>query len=312
MPFPLYYTDGKVGIGVTNPDAELDVNGDVDISGTLTVAGSAVGGAILPQAVGAVPNAAGASASGMALTLQPADGTHPGVVTSGAQTIGGAKTFSGAISASNLSGTNTGDVTLGTFGSSPDAKGATISAQVVTLQPADDTHPGLVTIAAQTLAGQKTFSASPRSAFGYGSGSQDGGNQGLSFTGGDAIIRGTNIIYLQATGVSGNVQVNSVGLDLSPATTQTTRFAYTDATGSPGDAVINKPSGRVRISSTGTSLVVTNSVCTAGSMVIATLLTDDAAAKSVSVQPTPGSFTLTLNAACTGAVDIDFLVVKRA
>ncbi len=58
----------------------------------------------------------------------------------------------------NMSGTNTGDVTLGTFGSSPDAKGATISGQVVTLQPADATHPGLVTDGTQTIAGAKTLS----------------------------------------------------------------------------------------------------------------------------------------------------------
>lgn len=60
-------------------------------------------------AIGAVPSANGASMSGQALTLQPADGTHPGLITAGSQTIGGAKTFSGAIGASNLSGTNTGD-----------------------------------------------------------------------------------------------------------------------------------------------------------------------------------------------------------
>jgi hypothetical protein len=63
----------------------------------------------------------------------------------------------GTVTGSNLSGTNTGDVTLGSFGAAPDAKGATISGQVLTLQPADATHPGLVTTGTQTIAGAKTF-----------------------------------------------------------------------------------------------------------------------------------------------------------
>lgn len=64
--------------------------------------------------VGSSPNASALSvnATTNTLTLQPADGTHPGVLTALAQTIGGAKTFTGNISALNLSGTNTGDQTI--------------------------------------------------------------------------------------------------------------------------------------------------------------------------------------------------------
>ncbi len=57
----------------------------------------------------------------------------------------------------NLSGTNTGDVTIGTFGSSPTPKGISISGQAITLQPADATNPGAVTTGAQTIAGDKTM-----------------------------------------------------------------------------------------------------------------------------------------------------------
>lgn len=66
--------------------------------------------------------------------------------------------ITGTIAASNLSGTNTGDVTLAAVGSAPSANGATLSGQVLILQPADATHPGLVTISSQTIAGAKTFS----------------------------------------------------------------------------------------------------------------------------------------------------------
>lgn len=67
-------------------------------------------------------------------------------------------TVSGTISASNLSGTNTGDVTLAAFGSTPNANAASLSGQVLTLQPADNTHPGGVSITTQTFGGNKTFS----------------------------------------------------------------------------------------------------------------------------------------------------------
>jgi hypothetical protein len=50
-------------------------------------------------AVGSAPSANAASLSGQQLTLQPADGSNPGVLTAGTQTIGGAKTFSSNVTA---------------------------------------------------------------------------------------------------------------------------------------------------------------------------------------------------------------------
>lgn len=64
----------------------------------------------------------------------------------------------GNITGLNLSGTNTGDVTIATFGSSPTANAATLSGQAITLQPADGTHPGAVSTTTQTFGGAKTFS----------------------------------------------------------------------------------------------------------------------------------------------------------
>lgn len=156
MPFPLFYTDGKVGIGVPNPDAELDVLGNVDISGSLTVAGAAVAGLSI-GAFGSTPNTGGASIAAGVFTLQPADATNPGGVTAGVQTFGGAKTFASTIAASNLSGTNTGNVTLAAVGAVPNANGATLTGQALNLEPASATQPGVVTIGTQTFAGAKTF-----------------------------------------------------------------------------------------------------------------------------------------------------------
>lgn len=56
-----------------------------------------------------------------------------------------------------ISGNNTGDVTLGNFGSTPNNAGASLSGQVLTLQPADATHGGGITTTAQTIAGDKTL-----------------------------------------------------------------------------------------------------------------------------------------------------------
>ncbi len=106
-------------------------------------------------------SANGAVISSNALIMQSASATRPGLVNTTTQTMAGNKTFSGTIAASNLSGTNTGDVTLASVGAIPAAAGASLSGQVLTLQPADGTNPGVVTAVAQTLAGAKTFSTAP-------------------------------------------------------------------------------------------------------------------------------------------------------
>ncbi|HEY0979851.1 MAG TPA: tail fiber domain-containing protein [Candidatus Paceibacterota bacterium] len=55
------------------------------------------------------------------------------------------------------SGTNTGDITLGTIGSSPNTSGASLVGQVLTLQPADATRGGVLTATAQEILGEKKF-----------------------------------------------------------------------------------------------------------------------------------------------------------
>lgn len=86
--------------------------------------------------VGSTPNANAASISGTVLTLQPADGTHPGLMTTGNQTFAGIKNFSGNIFATNLSGTNSGDVTLGT------ASGLSLAGQALSLALASTSTTG--------------------------------------------------------------------------------------------------------------------------------------------------------------------------
>ena len=55
----------------------------------------------------------------------------------------------------------TADVSFTAVGSTPNANGASVASDVITLQPADATHPGLTTAVAQTIGGAKTFAAAP-------------------------------------------------------------------------------------------------------------------------------------------------------
>jgi hypothetical protein len=57
----------------------------------------------------------------------------------------------------DLSGTNSGDVTLAAVGATPNANGASLTGQVLNLQAADGTNPGALTASAQTIGGDKTF-----------------------------------------------------------------------------------------------------------------------------------------------------------
>ena len=172
------------GLGV---EKNINAGGTVlgsNLSGTNT-------GDVTLSGVGSSPNANGASISGQTLNLQPASGSFPGVLSTGAQSIAGAKTLTdttqstdkdtgalilegglgvekninaggsisatGAMSGSNLSGTNTGDMTVSTFGSTPNSSGASVSGQALTLQPADSSNPGGVSTAAQSFSGGKSF-----------------------------------------------------------------------------------------------------------------------------------------------------------
>lgn len=97
-------------------------------------------------AVGAAPNANGATLTGQALVLELASTSFPGLITAAEKT-----------KLNNLSGTNTGDVTLGAFGATPNANGLSLVNQVLNMQPASATNPGGVSTGAQTFAGSKTF-----------------------------------------------------------------------------------------------------------------------------------------------------------
>lgn len=82
------------------------------------------------------------------------------------------------------------------------------------------------------------------------------------------------------------------------------------AAGTTGAQTINKPSGRVNFAASVTSLVVTNSLVTTSSIVIAQVMTNDSTMKSCQVVTASGSFTLYANAAATAETKVAFLVIN--
>ncbi len=149
---------GVLTTGVQTISGNKTFNGNISAANLL---GTNTGNVTL-NPVGVSSNANGAQLIGQQLELEPASASFPGLITAGTQAIGGDKNFAGNITASNLSGTNTGDITITSVGSTPNANGMTLTGQALNLQPADGTHPGIITTLLQTFSGVKQFNASIR------------------------------------------------------------------------------------------------------------------------------------------------------
>lgn len=265
-----------------------------------------------------------------------ASATVAGLVSAGAQTFAGVKTFAVFPSIPGLSGTNTGDVTLGAVGSSPNANGATLSGQAFNLQPASATQPGVMTTGAQTIAGAKTFS----SALGVNANlTIDGsviGNAGAAsaIVSGYATVGGAASNYWYGSGSTAmglwsnkTDGAGAVGCWVDTLNTFSTagtklfrisnnsaeRFSFgkdgdvlqygTDSSGSPGAATINKGCGVSAIASGATTVVVTNSLVTTTSQVFITWHGDlGVQTKAPWVTRASGSFTVNVQAAPGAAV----------
>ena len=139
-----------------------------------------------------------------------------------------------------------------------------------------------------TAGADRTYSAS------QSTGSGIGGSHVFSTsptTGGGATAVNALVEAFRITG-SGGIQV---------PTTVT-------AGGTTGNRTIDKTSGTVNIAAAGTTVTVTNRLCSANSIVMAVIRTNDTTAVLKNVVPGAGSFVINLNAACTAETSIGFIV----
>ena len=153
----------------SNYALQVDTNTASSATGLKITSAAAAGGLALAvissgtdenltiDAKGAGTVSIGATSTGSILFAGGSGSTGCTITTSGALTCDGAGAFSNFSGSS--SGTNTGDITLTTIGATPNANGATLTGQVLNLQPADASFGGVVTTTTQTFAGAKTFTS---------------------------------------------------------------------------------------------------------------------------------------------------------
>lgn len=99
----------------------------------------------------------------------------------------------------------------------------------------------------------------------------------------------------------------------TPAAVKTSNLAatFTDSSATPGNVTNSSPRGRAAFAAGASSVVVTSTLVTAGSMIIVNLRTTDATLTVIETAlSAAGSFTVWGNAAATAATAFDFLVVN--
>ncbi len=128
---------------------------------------------------------------------------------------------------------------------------------------------------------------------------------GTSTNSGKWYANGNLIVGSTAADAGYKLDVKGSGYFLSKVTYDATNTA----TGTTGNQTINKPSGTVNIASGGSTITVTNSLCTTSSIVTAVVRTNDANNVGIkSVVPSNGSFIITLTGAVAAEVSVGFIV----
>jgi len=210
--YPAQYATGDLPSAASNEGAiayDSTTNEFKYSDGSSWTAAGGGGGVTTMAAIGATPNANGASISGVTLTLQPASASYGGILTTGTQTIAGKKVLSTAFSSPTVAQTTTATVTLAVTSAGSDAyniardpiSGGDYSATpFLTLQAAIDACPRLLKHSIFINIGAGSFAGAMVSGFTGGGVDADGNKIGVYITGHTANITPTTGV---ATGTAG-------------------------------------------------------------------------------------------------------------
>jgi hypothetical protein len=124
-----------------------------------------------------------------------------------------------------------------------------------------------------------------------------------------------NVVGANSSGGTNAIRVqNSLLTDLHTIQNngKVTYLATNTGAGTTGAQTIDKPSGTVNFAAGASALVVTNSLCTANSIIFAEVRTNDATATVKNVVPAAlgGSFTINLSAAATAETSVGFFIIN--
>lgn len=269
---------------------------------TLTVP-DASGTIALTTAIGTGGTDLAWSAAG-GLSVPDAGASARGVITTGTQTIAGAKTFSGTTNFTSAFGSNSSGASLFYLGTVNFIFRTTNGGSNISMQSIFDVDNSNSTAGAQAFGFEKA--------------------NGFVFTAANgtrrvarAALKLSNLVntagsetgdlsfYTKPSGgaIAESFRITSAG-GLSAQGTNT-------ASGTTGNQTINKTTGTVNIAASGTTVTVTNSLVSTSSLVFAVIRTNDTTATIKNVVPGSGSFVITLTAAATAEVSIGFLVVNN-
>lgn len=147
-------------------------------------------------------------------------------------------------------------LTVGAIGSTPNSSGATISSQVLTLQPASDSFAGVVTNGTQTIAGAKTLSDNLTCSKSIYLPTPAANGDGAIYTAGNRLIQEWNTSNL-FVGRAGNLNTNTtcVGVGLN-ALANANGVYFSTAVGV--DACAAATSGAHTLTALGRSALIAN------------------------------------------------------
>ena len=275
--------DGTTGKSIQNSAATIDDSGNLTATNFSGASSGTNTGDVTLTAVGSTPSADAASLSGQALTLQPADATHPGVLTTGSQTISGQKTFSTGITGT-LTGSASLNVLTSALGNLTDAgtdgiivtggTGATVGSVSLAQHVADSTHNGYL-----SSTDWSTFN-NKQAALTIGD-LTDAGTDGIVVTGGTGAVIGSGTSLAQhVADTTHNGYLSST--DWNTFNSKQAGPLTGDVTTSGAAATVAKIQGTTVSGTTGSTNVVFSTAPTLSNPVVGTQSQGDSSTKAAS------------------------------